>query len=56
MVSVSFGAYILLALAVSVRVAAAPQIGVVVKVTIWALLWGFDCYGAWLFARYFRRL
>jgi len=54
--SVVLGAYTMLALVVSLRVASAPQLESVVKVAVWGLLWGFVCYGVWLFVRYYRRL
>lgn len=50
------GAYVMVACVVSLRVASAPQLEIWTKVAVWALLWGFVCYGVWLFVRYYRKL
>ena len=41
-----------LAIVVSLRVSSAPQLGILIKLAIYALVWGFCVYGAFIFRKH----
>jgi hypothetical protein len=54
--SVGIGAWAVLILIVSIRVASADQLGLAVKLAMCGFLWGSMAYGAHILIRYYKKM